>query len=74
MAGTVRNPTKNPTEKDFWSWLAEWVNKGYCSDIYCENHDTVAKGDWEEYMEYVEQYGSRDFCWSIARIYYGVSG
>ena len=70
----VRKPTKNPTEDDFWSWLTEGVNKGYCSDMYCENHDTVASNDWEEFMEYAEKYGSRDFCWSIVHIYYGVNG
>ena len=70
----VRKPTKNPTENDFWSWLTEGVNKGYCSDMYCENHDTVASNDWEEFMEYAEKYGSRDFCWSIVHIYYGVNG
>ena len=70
----MRKPTKKPSESDISAWLAEGVNKGYCSDIYCENHDTVAKGDWDENMEYVEQYEGRDFCWSIARIYYGVNG
>jgi hypothetical protein len=73
---TVRKPTKKASEKDYFSWLREGIEKGYCSDVYCENHDTTAPGsnDFEEYMMYVEEYGSRDFCWPIMRSYYGVEG
>ena len=70
----VRKPTKKATEKDYHSWLMEGIEKGYCSDVYCENHDTVASSDWEDFMMYMEKYGGRDFCWPVMRSYYGVEG
>lgn len=70
----VRKPAKKPSEKDYYSWLAERVEKKYCSQVYCENHDSVAHGDMSKYMEYVEEYESRDFCWPIMRSYYGMEG
>ena len=70
----VRKPTKHPTEHDVWSWLKEGVNKGYCSEMYCENHDATARNDGEEFYELMQKYEGRDFCWSIVHIYYGVNG
>ena len=71
---TIRKPTKEASEKDYYSWLKEGITKGYCSDVYCENHDSVAKGDFEKFENYVEQYESRDFCWPIMRSYYAPEG
>jgi hypothetical protein len=70
----VRKPTKNPTEDDFWAWLTEGINKGYCSDMYCENHDATARNDGEEFDKLMQKYEGRDFCWSIVHIYSGVNG
>mgnify|MGYP003152340594 CR=1 FL=1 len=73
---SVRKPAKKPSQKDYFSWLREGVEKGYCSDVYCENHDTIAPGsnDLKRFMELVEEYESRDFCWPIMRSYYGMEG
>ena len=71
----VRKPTKNPSEQDFWRWLREGYDKGYCSDLYCENHDGVHRDDVAEFEEYLERYeGERDFCWSVVHVHYGVNG
>jgi hypothetical protein len=64
-------PTKKSYEMNLEKWLAMGIEKGFCSPLYCENHDTVYYEDWERYMELVEEYDARDFCWPIVRIYNG---
>ena len=59
----------------FAQWLAMGVEQGFCSDLYCENHDGVHRDDIEEYEEYVEKYeGDHDFCWAVVHVYEGVNG
>ena len=53
----------------FLKWLREGVENGYCSDVYCENHDAVHMDDMKEWMDCFEEYEERDFCWPIVRIY-----
>ena len=52
-------------------WLAMGIEKGFCSPVYCENHDSVRDEDFERFMELIEEYDARDFCWPIVRIYNG---
>ena len=58
----------------FLKWLREGVENGYCSDVYCENHDGVHNDDFEKYEEYQVAADGRDFCWPIVRVYHGVEG
>ena len=59
----------------FGQWLAMGVEQGFCSDLYCENHDGVHRDDMNEYEKYVEKYeGERDFCWAVVHVYAGVNG
>jgi hypothetical protein len=70
----ARKSVKKPSESDFVRWLAEGYDKGYCSELYCENHDGVHRDDEAEWQEYWEQYGERDFCWAVVHVHYGVNG
>ena len=62
------------SEKGFYKWLREGIEKGYCSDIYCSNHDLHNPGDSEEWVEYVERRPDLDFCWSVVHVRYGTNG
>lgn len=59
----------------FEQWLAMGVEQGFCSDLYCQNHELHAREDAEEFVEHYENYGQNmDFCWSIVHVYHGVNG
>lgn len=59
----------------FAQWLAMGVEQGFCSDLYCENHDGVHRDDMDEYQKYFKEYeGERDFCWAVVHVYEGVNG
>ena len=59
----------------FEEWLKVGVKNGYCSDLYCENHDGVHRDDMEEWEEYINKYeGERDFCWAVVHVHAGVNG
>ena len=59
----------------FTQWLAMGVEQGFCSDLYCENHDGIHHNDMDEYEKYVEKYeGNYDFCWAVVHVYEGING
>ena len=55
-------------------WIAYGVRNGYCSELYCENHDGTTWKDVERFGQLLDEYGERDFCWPIVRIYNGGDG
>ena len=57
-----------PWENDFEKWIVHGVRQGFCSPIYCENHDGVHLDDMEEWDDCHAEYDDRDFCWPIVRI------
>jgi hypothetical protein len=63
-------------ELTFDQWIEIGVKQKFCSPPYCENHDSVHSSDGEHFMDLVEEYESRDFCWSIVHIYepHGING
>tara|TARA_R100000995_G_scaffold71385_1_gene40057 strand:+ start:186 stop:395 length:210 start_codon:yes stop_codon:yes gene_type:complete len=62
--------------KAFLKWLREGYEKGYCSDLYCENHDGTHRDDMKEYESYLNDNDGRDFCWAVVHIKepYGMNG
>lgn len=52
----------------FEQWLRYGVEKGFCSDRYCENHQATAYEDEDLFYRLVEEYDGRDFCWPIVRL------
>ena len=59
----------------FAQWLAMGVEQGFCSDLYCENHDGIHQDDMDEHEKYLKKYeGNYDFCWAVVHVYEGVNG
>ena len=58
-------------DQGLYKWLREGYEKGYCSDLYCENHDGVHRDDMETYEKLLEEYEGNDFCWTIVKLYTG---
>jgi hypothetical protein len=51
------------------------VEQGFCSDLYCENHDGIHQDDMDEHEKYLKKYeGNYDFCWAVVHVYAGVNG
>jgi hypothetical protein len=49
-------------------WVQEGINKGYCSPVYCETHQSIHNDDQKEYENLLQEYGERDFCWLVVHI------
>ena len=47
-------------DQGLYKWLREGYEKGYCSDLYCENHDGVHRDDMETYEKLLEEYEGND--------------
>jgi hypothetical protein len=58
---------------DFQSWLEYGIEEGFCTPIYCANHELASVTDQEEFEENMEAKGM-DFCWPIVRVYAGTVG
>jgi len=52
----------------FEEWLRYGIEKGYCTDRYCENHQVHAYEDEELFHQLLEEYEARDFCWPVVRL------
>ena len=53
-------------------WIQIGVTNGFCSPVYCENHDGVHPSDIQDYDErMLEDDFNNDFCWAVVRIYNG---
>jgi len=54
----------NDTGMSFQEWLNLGVNKGFCTPMYCENHDGFHASDWEV----VGSMPDNDYCWPVVRL------
>ena len=48
-------------------WLKEGIEKGYCTETYCDTHDGYAPGDSEILLE-LSELSEGDHCMSVVRI------
>jgi hypothetical protein len=56
-------------------WLQIGVDKGFCTPVYCDNHNGVHEDNHEEWEERLREYKwERDFCWPVVRVYNGTAG
>ena len=49
---------------DFGAWLEQGVSLGFCTPMYCENHDGFHASDWEV----VGSMPDNDYCWPVVRL------
>tara|TARA_B100001250_G_scaffold138796_1_gene118838 strand:- start:242 stop:430 length:189 start_codon:yes stop_codon:yes gene_type:complete len=56
-------------QSDFDAWLAEGIQKNYCSKMYCETHNPHPTDCKEEIQQKLDQYKQEwDFCWLVVHI------
>lgn len=58
-------------EIELFKWLAEGYDKGFCSDLYCQNHDMVQSEDSELFDSLMDE-DDMDFCWPVIRVKTGI--
>jgi|8_EtaG_2_1085327.scaffolds.fasta_scaffold23281_3 hypothetical protein len=52
------------------AWIKIGIAEGYCSPVYCTNHERHAIEDRELYHSLYEAHdGNFDFCWPVVRLH-----
>lgn len=55
----------NDDHTEFYAWLKQGQERGWCSEEVCDSHDGVPLEDWEE--PFIEE--GFDLCQTIVRLY-----
>ena len=58
--------TENEKRAEFYHWLAQGLDKGYCTAIFCANHDGWPRTDAEEALIDADDL---DVCCHVVRIW-----
>ena len=52
----------------FEAWLSYGIEKGYCTQSSCANHDLYAPEDGKLFSKLADEYDGMDFCWPTVRL------
>ena len=70
ISQSVDEETRLIPEPSLKEWVKIGITKGYCSPVYCTNHEKHAYEDRELYHSlYKAHDNSLNFCWPVVRLH-----